>query len=198
MDGESNDSMVAWIPSILIFIIMIYARHLNKLCHFIIVVFISSSKRYGLFPIFKMADDNAQGDQQGNSNLVGMGRARVLIEAVVEFCRRGRGQRPPSPSPGGCGRAGPQALLRQLVQNQPAITHNPGGRSLRSLSPPHPGRGRASALPIPAPAPFLLLVLGDPGVGFHIYVMSPSALYVIPIPFHIAYALKVGSLAPQL
>ena len=66
-------------------------------CHFVIAIFISSLKTCGLFPIFKMADQTPE----GNDNFTGMGRAKVLIDAIEEFCRRGRGQRHPSPPLGG-------------------------------------------------------------------------------------------------
>ena len=105
----------------------------------------------------------------GDSNLHsfrGMGRARVLVEVTEYFCRRERGQRPPSLPPGQRGRAGAQALIRRLVENHPGT--NPGsamrgrgkGRGLRYPFLPHPGgRGRARALylppqcPLPAPGP---------------------------------------------
>ena len=80
-----ENQISAWTQNILIFIIVIYAWHLNKWHHFVIVIFISSSKRHGLFPIFKMADQQPT----SSDNFRGMGRVNILLEVIEEFHRRG-------------------------------------------------------------------------------------------------------------
>ena len=65
------------------------------------------------FCFFKMAD---RGSQDINSS-GGVGRARVLIEAIEDFRRRVRGQRSPSPPPMvQRDRAGAKGKIRWMVE----------------------------------------------------------------------------------
>ena len=103
----------------------------------------------------KMADRG-----RGNiSNFKGMGRARVLLQAIEDFRRRReRGQGPPSPTTmAKRGRAGAPGVIRRLFERclgQISTWTSGGrrrarGRGFPSDIPPHPGgRGRARALPL--------------------------------------------------
>ena len=96
----------------------------------------------------------------------GMGRERVLTEAIEDFRRRERGQRSPSPPPMvQRGRAGAPGMIRRIVERCPGAvtTFNLRGRTrgrdfpsyslpcqgggFPSHSPPHQGRSFRSPSP---------------------------------------------------
>ena len=103
----------------------------------------------------------SEGSSQDVCSFRGMGRARVLMEAIEDFRRRERDQRSPSPLPMALrGRAGTSGMVRHIVEGCPGtvttfnLRGRARGRGFPSYYPPcTDGRGRARTLALPPRPP---------------------------------------------